>query len=212
MSVPATVPHTRLALLLGAAAAVVCGPGARLDAQTVQFRSQAGLSLPTRISIHGGELHVQQKIGVTMGARMTLTFNPRFDVVTGVSYTPGYAIIRGAGKGFQVSTGAHLLAATSGARYWLVPKTRPLSWEIHTGVGLAAGGRPAYEDLLAVSRLSGIVGTSLRYRLGRIVSLQLAVQERLYQVRLGNRAPLSSSRPLRMSFGLGLPFLESLPW
>jgi hypothetical protein len=182
-----------------------------LNAQEVQLRPQAALYLPTRISMQNGVLHVRQKIGVTVGARLTLTFNQRFDVVTGVTYMPGYATFSGAGKLIDIGTVSHLLTATTGARYWLLPPARMLSWEVHIGFGLVFGGQPAYEDLFESSTVSGIAGTTVRYQIGQIVSLQLRIQDRLYRVRFGGRDPGSSRTPLQISFGLGLPFLRVSP-
>jgi hypothetical protein len=198
------------ALLLGCAAASVCSRSSELSAQEVQLRPHARLSLPTRISIQNGMLHVRQKIGVTVGARLNLIFNDRFDVATGVTYTPGYAVFRGAGKRIEVGAGSHALSATTQARYWLLPPTRNLTWEVHSGLGVGFGGRPAYEDLFESSTLSAVLGTTLRYQIGRIVSLRLRVQSRLYRVRFGGGPDPGSSRsPLQVSFGLGFPFLES---
>jgi hypothetical protein len=181
-----------------------------LNAQEVQLRPHAGLYLPTRISVQDRGLHVQQKIGVTIGARLTLTFNERFDMVTGITYMPGYAMFRGAGKRIDVSTASHLLTAATGARYWLLPPARMLSWEVHTGFGVGFGGRPAYADLFESSTVSGILGTTVRYQVGRIVSLQLRVQDRFYRVHFGG--PNAGSRPpVQISFGLALPFVELAP-
>jgi hypothetical protein len=190
-------------------AALVCRR-AELNAQEVQFHPQAALYLPTRISIQHGVLHVRQKIGVTVGARLTLSFNQRFNLVTGVTYIPGYATFRGAGKRINVGTGSHSLTATTRAQYWLLPPARLLSWEIHAGLGAVFGGQPAYEDLFASSTVTGIVGTTMRYQIRQIVSLQLRVEERLYRVRFGGTDSGSSRSPLQISLGLGLPFLDSL--
>jgi hypothetical protein len=196
------------AVLLGCAAALVSGPGSQLNAQQVLLRPQAGLYLPTRISLQNGAVHVRQKVGVTIGARLTVIFNERFDVVTGVTYIPGYAAFRGAGKLIQVGAKSHLLTATTGARYWLLQPTRKLSWEGHTVLGASFGGQPAYEDLFESSTVSGILGTTVHYQIGRIVRLQLRIQDRLFRVRFGGH-PGSSGPPLRFSFGLTLPFLNS---
>jgi hypothetical protein len=196
-------------LYLICAAALVCSWSPGLNAQQVQFRPQASLSLPTQISFQNRVLHVRQKIGLTIGARMILTFNERFEVVTGVTYMPGYVMFHGAGKKIDVATGSHVLAGTTGARYWMLPPARMLSWEVYTALGLVFGGQPAYEDLFETSTVSGILGTTVRYQIGQIVSLRLRIQERLYRVRFGQREPVSSRSPLQISFGLGLPFLES---
>jgi hypothetical protein len=153
-----------------------------------------------------GRLHVGQRLGVAVGARLTISFNQRLDAVTGVSYSPGYAILQGAGRRFSIATGAHLLTAAGDARYWLRPLARRLSWEVHTGVGVVFGGEPAYQDLFESSTLSGIVGSTVRYQIGRVVGLRLRIQDRLYRVRFGSRGAGRPSSPLRLSFGLDLPF------
>jgi hypothetical protein len=132
-------------------------------------------------------------------------------VVTAVAYVPGYATISGAGNRVEFATGSHSLSGSTGARYWLLPPPRAFSWEIHTGVGMVFGGSRAYEELFEVSTLTGVLGTTLRYQVGRIVSLQMRVQERLYRLRFGDLSDTGSSKsPLQVRFGVGLTFLESL--
>ena len=197
-------------LLLGCVATLLCSRGSKLDAQTAQLRPHAGLYAPTRISLQNGALHLRQKFGVSVGARLTVTFNERFDVITGVTYIPGYAVFHGVGKRIDVGTGSHQLTAATTARYWLLPASRMLSWQVHTGLGLAAGGHRAYRGLFESSTVSGVVATTVRYQIGRIVSLQLRIQERLFRIRVGGQQPGSSKSPFQVTFGLGFPFLELL--
>ena len=210
ISAPSCASARAVALVLGCVIALVCSRSSELNAQTVQFRPQASLSLPTRIAIQNQVLHVRQKVGVTVGASMTVTFNPRFDVVTGVSYVPGYVMFSGAGKRIEVGTSSHLLSSSTRTRYWLLPRARRLSWEVHTGLGVVFGGRPAYEDLFESSTVMGIVGTTVAYKIGQIARVQLRIQDRLYRVRVGG-APGSSRPPLQIAVGVGLLFLESIP-
>lgn len=182
-----------------------------LSAQTVQLRPHASLDLPTRTSIQHGVLHVRQKIGMTLGALLTLTFNERFNVATGVTYIPGFATFSGAGKRIDVGTSSHRLTASSGARYWLLAPGRVLGWEVHTSLGVVFGGQTAYQDLFESSTVSGILGTTVRWQISRLVSFRLRVQERLYRVRFGAGDPGSFTSPLKVSFGLDLPFVESAP-
>jgi hypothetical protein len=198
-------PRRATALLWGLATVLVCWSSA-LQAQELRLRPYADLSLPTRISVRNGLLHVGQRIGVAVSARLTIRFNQRLDAVTGVSYSPGHAIVQGAGSRFNVTTGTQLLTGTAGARYWLRPLARRLSWEAHSGVGVVFGGKPAYQDLFESSTLSGIIGSTVRYQIGRVVGLRLRIQDRLYRVRFGNQSAGRSSSPLQLSFGLDLPF------
>jgi hypothetical protein len=212
MDIAGTIRQTRFRsglLPLGFIVAVAGPLRSELGAQQVQFHPHAGVSLPTRISIKDGGLHVRQKIGVVAGARMTLTFSERFDVVTGFSYTPGYAIVSGAGKRIEAGTSPHQLNGSTGARYWLILPGRSFSWQIHTNLGVVFGGAPAYGELFESSTVSATLGTILHYQIGQIVSLHLRVQERLYRARFGVTHPGKFSRPLQVSLGVGLPFLES---
>lgn len=202
-----TKAQLRFVFSLGCAAGLVCGSSPYLKAQQAQLRHHAHFDLPTRISIQNGMLDVRQRIGMSLGSRLTLTFSKRFAVISGVTYVPGYATIRAAGKRIEVGTGAHLLSTTIGARYWLVPPERMLSWEVQTVLGLIAGGQRGYKDLFEGSTLSGALATTVRYQIGRIVRLQLRVQQRLYRVHFGAGDP-GSSKPLRVSFGLTFPFLD----
>jgi hypothetical protein len=201
---------TAAVLLLGCTAALICSRPAKLHAQRVELRPESGLYLPTRIELKGGSLHVQQKLGYRLGARLSLTFSDRFDVVTSVTYIPGYAMFHGAGKEIRIRTGSHVLSGGTAARYWVVPRARTLSMEVHTGLGVGFGGQAAYEDLFESSTVSGIIGTMVRYQIGRIVRLQLRVQERLFRVRFGPGEPPSKRSPLQVTFGLGFPILEAL--
>jgi hypothetical protein len=197
------------ALILGCATALVSRRSSQLVAQEVLLRPHAALYLPTNVSVRNGVLQVRQRVGVTVGARLTVIFNERLDVVSGVTYIPGYATFRGAGKLMRVGISSHVLTATTGARYWLLQPAGKLSWEVHTGLGIAFGGQPAYEDLFETSTLNGVLGTTVRYQIGRIVRLQLRIQDRLSRVRLGGRDPGRSGPPLRVAFELTLPFLDS---
>lgn len=179
-------------------------------AQEVHLRPQLGLYLPTKVSIQSGVLHIRQKVSIIAGARLTLSFNQRFDVVSGVTYMPGYAMFHRAGEEFELGTGAHVLTATTGAQYWLIPPGEVFSWEVHSGVGLVFGGQPAYDDLFASSTVTGILGTTVRYRVGQIVSFHLRIQDRIYRVRSGAAEPGRPRSPLQISFGVGFPFLESI--
>jgi hypothetical protein len=196
-------------LVLMGVAALVSTPSSRIDAQQVLLRPQAALYLPTRLSVQNGEMQVRQRVGVTLGARLIVVFNRRFDLITGVTYVPGYVTFRGAGKLIHVGARSHLLTASTGARYWLLEPMRKFSWEVHTGFGAAFGGQPAYEDLFESSTLSGILGTTVHYQIGQIVRVQLRIQHRLYRVRFGNANSGSSGPPVRILFGLTFPFLNS---
>jgi hypothetical protein len=190
-------------------AALVFGRSSMLTAQVIQLRPVADVSLPTRVSFKNGALDVRQRIGLTLGARMTVSFSDRFQMITGVNYVPGYAVLRGTRGGLELNTGTHSLSGSTGARYFLLPPWRNPSWDIHTGVGMIFGGSPAYADLLEPATLTGALGTTVAYAIGRIVRLQMTVQQRLYRIHFGSPVAGSSKSPLQLSFKVGFPFLKT---
>ena len=211
MSVRATLFQTRLRgrLLLGAGTALVVVPSAPTLAQVVQISPVANFSLPTKFSLKNGTLNVSQKVGFRVGARMTLTFSDRFEVSNSVTYSPGSATLHGAGKRISLTTGSQSFAGTTAARYWIQPPGQPISWEVHTAVGLGFGGQPSYVDLFDGSTLSAGLGTAVRYQFRQLVSFTLRAEQRLLRLRFGDQ-PAGRSKPFRVILGLGLPLLERL--
>ena len=189
------------------AALVMCW-SPELNAQSVRLRPHAGLYVPTRISLQSGVLHLRQKLGVEVGARLTVTVNDRADVVTAVNYIPGYITLHKANRQMDAGTSAHLLTATTNARYWLLPPGGALSWEVKVGLGAVFGGQPAYEDLFERSTVNGVIGTTLGYQIGQIARLHLRIQERVFRIQVGDH-PSGSPNALKVSLGVSLPFLES---
>jgi hypothetical protein len=212
MSVRATLLQTKIRGLLvsGAGITLAVVPSAPLLGQVVQISPIANFSLPTKFSLKDGTLHVSQKVGFRFGARMTLTFNNRFDVTNAVTYSPGYATLHGEGKRISLTSGSHTIAGSTAARYWIRPPGQPLSWEVHTGVGLVFGGQPYYMDLFESSTMNAVLGTAVTYQIGQIVSLTMRLQQRLMRLRFGEQNGGSSRKPLQVTFGVGLPLLERL--
>ena len=211
MAIRATLLQTRapVLLLLVAGATAIPFAAAPLPAQTIVVRPIADLSFPTKFSFKGGTLRVSQKMGFRVGARMTLTFSDRFDIANAITYSPGHVTLHGAGEQLDLTGGSHSIAGSTAARYWIRPPGGPLSWQVHTGVGMAIGGNPSYLDLFETSTLSAVLGTTVRYQVGQLLSLTLKVQQRLLTLRSGQPAG-PGSRSLQTRFGVGFPILEKL--
>jgi len=198
-----------LPLLRAGATAILFAAAAPLQAQTVILRPIANVSFPTKVSLQHGSMRVSQKVGFQAGARLTLIFSDRFDIANAVTYSPGYLSLAGAADQLDLTSGSHSVAASTSARYWLRPRHGPLSWEMHTGVGMSLGGKPAYQDLFESSTLTAVLGTTARYQVGQLLSFTLRVQHRLLRLRSGEPGAGTSS-PLQMRFGVGFPILEKL--
>ena len=209
MAMRATLLGTRVRglLLLGAAAGLNPATAVPLEAQQIEVRPIAKFSLPTKFSLHDGTFHVSQRVGFRFGAQMNVRFNERFDVTSAVSYSPGYATVSGSTKRVEVSSGAQSLAGGTVARYWLRPRDLPLAWEVHSGVGLIFGGQPSYMELLDGSTMTASVGTSVCYRFRQLVSLSVRLEQRVLRLQFGDQV-VGTSRPFRVAFGVGLPFMD----
>lgn len=181
--------------------------GSSLQAQEVQFYQRAGFYVPTRLSLRDGSIELRQSVGIKLGAGVTIRFNPRFDLVTAVTYIPGYAEFRGEGKRLELATRHHWFGASVGTRHRMASPWKQLTWELTSSLGMAAGGE-GFENLFESSTISAVVGTMVRYQVGRWVRLQMRIQERLCRFRLdGADAP--GGKPFRVAVSLGFPFLAS---
>ena len=211
MAIRARLLGTRVRglLLLGAAAGLISATAVPLESQQIEVRPIAKFSLPTKFSLRDGTLNVSQRVGFRFGAQMNVRFNERFDVTNAVTYSPGYATVSGSTKQVQVSSGAQSLAGGTAARYWLRPRDLPLAWEVHSGVGLVFGGQPSYMELLDGSTMTASVGTSVRYRFRQLVSLSVRLEQRVLRLQFGDQLG-GTSRPFRVAFGVGLPFLDRI--
>lgn len=184
----------RAVVILALLAGLLCTRPASLQGQRLELRPTSGLQSPTRFSLRGDGPHVGQKFSVFVGARLALLWSSRLDVVSELRYIPGTAVLRGTAQGIALGTTAHLLSLTTRVRYWLLPPTRRLAWEIHSGVAAAFGGTQEFGDLFHHSMGDGVIGTVLRCQVLRRVSVQVQLQDYL-----------RSYKPLRISFGVGLP-------
>lgn len=181
-------------MILALLAGLLCTRPASLQGQRLELRPTSGLQSPTRFSLRGDGPHVGQKFSVFVGARLALLWSSRLDVVSELRYIPGTAVLRGTAQGIALGTTAHLLSLTTRVRYWLLPPTRRLAWEVHSGVAAAFGGTQEFGDLFHHSMGDGVIGTVLRCQVLRRVSVQVQLQDYL-----------RSYKPLRISFGVGLP-------
>jgi hypothetical protein len=188
--------------------ALLSSRGPDLLAQEVQFRPRAGLYLPTKVSLHHGTLRLRQTVGVSLGAQLVLRFNERFDLFTGLTYIPAHATIRHTGDGLDLGAQSHRLAVATGANYRLLPRERPLSWVVRTGLGLEFGGGQTLEHLPRTSTLTGLVSTTLRLRVGRILTIDARIRDRFYRAEFGGAVARGRRhKAFQVSFGLGVPLL-----
>jgi len=64
-------------------------------------------------------------------------------------------------------------------------------------------------ELLDGSTMTASVGTSVRYRFRQLVSLSVRVEQRVLRLQFGDQLA-GSSRPFRVAFSVGLPFLDRI--
>ena len=186
---------------------ILTGGTGVLQGQEVRLYQRAGLYVPTRISLHDGAIQLRQSVGIKLGAGVVMRFGPRFDLVTAVTYLPGYAELRGEGKRIELATGHHRFGASVGGLYRMISPWKELTWELSGGLGMAAAGE-GFDNLFESSSISAVVGTLVRYQFKRLIRLQMRIQERLGQFRLDG-ADVPGGKPFRLAFSVGFPFLES---
>jgi Outer membrane protein beta-barrel domain len=199
----------RLALLpgfLGAAAALALAP-ASAEAQRLSLSPTVGVYIPTSELVKAAEgEEFKQEIALSVGGRLGLTLSPRFGIETSVSYVPSN--LRFTFDQTETTTDANLLLGTVRATFHAIPMTSPVWLTLNGGASLIRRGGEAYEDVEDRSDIGGVVGATVGFRLGSVLSFYVAAEDYIYGTRVEDADLGEASRTqndVQIAFGFGFP-------
>jgi hypothetical protein len=197
--------------VLAAAAACVllaglAAPGQAL-AQRVSLSPTIGVYIPTSelVKAASGE-EFKQEIGLAVGGRLGLTLSPRFGVETSVSYVPSNLRFTFAEN--ETTTDASLLFGTARATLHVIPMTQPLWLSLNGGVSLVKRGGEAFEAVEDDTDVGGVVGATVGFRLGSMLSFYVAAEDYIYGTRIEGTGLGEESRTqndVQIALGFGFP-------
>jgi hypothetical protein len=191
-------------LLTVAALTVGAAPA---EAQRVSLSPTMGVYIPTSELVKAAEgEEFKQEVALSVGGRLGVTLSPRFGLETSLSYVPSN--LRFTFDQTQTTTDANLLLGTVRATFHAIPMTSPVWLTLNGGASMIRRGGEAYEEAEDRSDVGGVVGATVGFRLGSMLSFYLAAEDYIYGTRVEDAAVGDESRTqndVQIAFGFGFP-------
>jgi hypothetical protein len=183
-----------------------------LVAQRISFAPSVGLYVPTTelVKAANGQ-DFKQEISITFGGRMNLELSNRLGLEFTGDYAPGNLKITQAGFSDQ-SQDANIFTGSGRISYQLVPFSRPVAFLVTGGVGIINRSGAFYDGADKKTDIGGTLGASARFRMGRLLHLQISAEDYLYKPKaeIPGFSPSDEKQTqndIHLSFGLGIPLL-----
>jgi hypothetical protein len=192
--------------ILAAVAALALG-AAPAEAQRLSLSPTIGVYIPTSelVKASQGE-EFKQEVALSVGGRLGVTISPRFGIETSVSYVPSK--LRFTLDQTQTTTDANLLLGTVRVAFHAIPMTSPVWLSLNGGASLIRRGGDAYAEAQDKSDLGGVVGATVGFRLGSMLSFYVAAEDYIYGSRVEGTDLGEESRTqndVQLAFGFGFP-------
>jgi hypothetical protein len=155
----------------------------------------------------------KQEVSITLGGRVGFGFGRRGGIEATVAYAPSK--LKFSTTGSSTNTNANILSSSGRIFFELIPRTSPVSLQLNGGVGLVRRSGDAYRNDPDNTDLGGVVGATLRFRLGQLLHLELHAEDFLYKSKYApdTANPGSFSlvnkqlNDIHLGVGVGIPLL-----
>ena len=199
---------TRVCLIAGVLLAVGVRP---LVAQRISIAPNIGVYIPTTELVKAASgKQFKQEISLTLGGRLGIFFSQRL----GVEFTGDYApsSLKLTSAGFGDTTDANIFTGSGRVSFQAIPFTKPIAFLLTGGVGVINRSGAFYKDVAKRTDVGGTFGASLRFRLGRLLRLQLNAEDYIYKPKadipgFAATEVKKTQNDIHLSVGLGIPFL-----
>jgi hypothetical protein len=174
-------PSFRVAAL---ALAVGLAPATAAVAQQVSISPTIGVYIPTTelVKAANGEAF-KQEVGLAVGGRLGHNLSPPFGIHTSVTNVPS-DLNHDLANGQQVKDKANLLFGTARATLYVLPVTSPVWLSLNGGGSYVRRSGDAYEGVSDKDDIGAVVGATLGFNLGGLLSFYVAADDYIYGTRL----------------------------
>ena len=132
----------------------------------------------------------------------------------GVEFTGDYAPskLKFSSTGTASKEDANIFTGSGRVSFQVVPFTSPVAFLVTGGVGVINRSGAFYEDVDKKTDVGGTFGASARFRLGKLLRLQLNAEDYIYKPKADIPGFAASDQKktqndIHLSIGLGIPFL-----
>jgi hypothetical protein len=182
-----------------------------LLAQRISIAPNVGVYIPTTelVKAAGGQ-EFKQEVSITLGGRLGIFFSQRLGVEFTGDYAPSSLKVTASGLGTKED--ANIFTGSGRVSFQVIPFSKPVAFLLTGGVGVINRSGDFYKDVQDRRDVGGTFGASLRFRLGRLLRLQLNAEDYVYKPKadIPGFAPTDENKTqndIHLSVGLGIPFL-----
>ena len=183
-----------------------------LTAQKISIAPNIGVYVPTTelVKAASGE-EFKQEISLTVGGRVGVALGKRLGLEFTGAYAPSNLKISQSGFNDQ-NEDANIFTGSGRISYQLIPLSSPIAFLITGGVGVVNRSGAFYASMAEKTDVGGTVGAAARFRLGRLLRIQLSADDYLYKPKgeIPGFSPSDEKKTqndVHLSLGLGIPLL-----
>jgi hypothetical protein len=183
-----------------------------LTAQRISIAPNIGVYVPTTelVKAASGQ-EFKQEISLTVGGRVGIALGQRLGLEFTGAYAPSDLKISQSGFGDQ-NQDANIFTGSGRISYQLVPMSSPIAFLVTGGVGVVNRSGDFYAGMTDKTDIGGTVGASARFRLGKLLRIQLSAEDYLYKPKgdIPGFTPSDEKKTqndIHLSLGLGIPLL-----
>ena len=208
MCTPQSIRSCAVALLSGLGLMFAAAHPAH--AQQLSLAPTVGLYIPTSelIKAASGE-QFKQQVSFSLGGRIGVWFGSRLGVEATAQYAPSQLKFSTGGLNDEAS--ANILMGSGRLSYFILPERQSLAILVSGGVGVINRGGDAYANVQNKTDITGTMGASARFRVGRLIQLQVNVEDYIYSPSPGFAGAAGAQNKIQndiqLSFGVGIPLL-----
>jgi hypothetical protein len=177
-------------------------------AQKLTLSPTIGVYIPTTelVKAANGQ-EFKQEVALAVGGRIGVNISPRFGILTSVTYVPSDLKLD-LGTGQQVKDDANLLFGSARATFYVLPITAPVWLNLNGGASYVRRGGDAYAGLDDKDDIGGVVGATVGFHLGSLLSFYVAADDYIYGTRI-DESTLEPDRKtqndVHLAVGFGVP-------
>jgi hypothetical protein len=182
-------------------------------AQRISIAPNIGVYVPTTelVKAASGDSSFKQEMSITLGGRVGIYFSERLGLELTGAYAPSDLKFTRTGLADQ-NQDANVFTGSGRLTYQIVPFSGPVAFQVTGGVGVINRSGAFYASTTKKTDIAGTFGASARFRVGKLLRLQLSAEDYLYKPKadipgFGPSAVKKLQNDIHMAIGLGIPLL-----
>lgn len=151
---------------------------------------------------------LEQDVGLALGASLGVGLGSRFGIQAAGSYVPSELSGTVTGAGSFTQSDANLFFGNLNLTFYVVKPTSPVWLSLSAGGSMVSRSGAAYEGVTGTTDYGGLVGATLGFRLGSVLSFNVSATDYIYGAQFekdGYTTTETDQNDILLGFGLGVP-------